>query len=782
MKNIFFKYNVFVITKKIKVSRKKIRKTKKSGLSPEIQRWIIGMILLFLAVLALILDEKSTFWDFFINVILNPVFWENFKFIFSPFLILLSFFIFTKKDFEITPIKWFGSLFFFISLVSILWFFDKSYNAYFDLSMIFISTFGYNATILIFFALFISSILISYQVNFSSIFNFSFDSISLNHSSDSKTASREDKALIKNRDKLIKEIDKLENKKEDLLFEIEKLQEKLEQKQLSIDEVPESNKKKSSFFSMWWNTDSKDSDNFVDNNTEDGKSSISNMFTKKTIKVQKATVLDKDITDNSENSTNSDKTSWADYSSWKFPSLDFLKDWTWNYKIDKQEIFSKWQEIKEKLRQFKINVDVESFNVWPTVVQYRLDPHDWVKLNKIENLKKDLTLALKAKSIRIQAPIPGEWVVWVEVPNEDRQVVWLKDILNSGEFNNPKNKLPICLWKDISGKAIVWDLTKMPHLLVAWQTASWKSVWMNGFLLSLLYKYSPEDLKFIMIDPKMVELSVYNWIPHLLSPVITSPDKATNALKWAVAEMLRRYDLQRQTVARNVEEYNAKVNKDKKLPYIVIVIDELADLMMSWDKKEVETSIARIAQMARAVWMHLIVATQRPSVDIITWLIKANIPSRIAFTVASQIDSRTVLDRAWAEDLLWRGDMLFYPTGSPSAERVQWVLVETEEVEEIVNFLKLNCWPLDYDSSIVNGKSNLEGSVMENYNWDMDEDPEIVEKAIEIVKQAKKGSTSLIQRKLWLWYARAAKVLDILEDLWVVWPSNWSKPRDVFID
>lgn len=778
MKNIFFKYNVFVITKKIKVSRKKIKKWKNSWISPEIQRWIIGMILLFLAILALVLDEKSTFWNFFTNVILNPTFWESFKFIFSPFLILLAFFIFTKKDFEITPIKWFGSLFFFVSFVSIVGFFDKSYNAYLDLSKVFISTFGYNATILIFFALFISSILISYQVNFSSIFNFSFDSISLNHktSPTSKTSSREEKALIKNKDKLIKEIEKLENKKEDLLFEIERLQGKVEQKQLSIDESA-----KTSFFSLWNDKIDKNTDDTE--NEKEEKSTLSNMFTKKTIKVQNSSDVEKNITNNkSENTTNSDKTSWADYSSWKLPSLDFLKDWTWNYNIDKQEIFNKWQEIKEKLRQFKINVDVESFNVWPTVVQYRLDPHDWVKLNKIENLKKDLTLALKAKSIRIQAPIPGEWVVWVEVPNEDRQVVWLKDILNSKDFNNPKNKLPICLWKDISGKAVVWDLTKMPHLLVAWQTASWKSVWMNWFLLSLLYKYSPEDLKFIMIDPKMVELSVYNWIPHLLSPVITSPDKATNALKWAVAEMLRRYDLQRQIVARNVEEYNAKVDKDKKLPYIVIVIDELADLMMSWDKKEVETSIARIAQMARAVWMHLIVATQRPSVDIITWLIKANIPSRIAFTVASQIDSRTVLDRAWAEDLLWRGDMLFYPTGSPSAERVQWVLVETEEVEEIVNFLKLNCWSLDYDSSIVNWKSNLEGSVMENYSWDMDEDPEIVEKAIQIVKQAKKGSTSLIQRKLWLWYARAAKVLDILEDLWVVWPSNWSKPRDVFID
>jgi len=290
----------------------------------------------------------------------------------------------------------------------------------------------------------------------------------------------------------------------------------------------------------------------------------------------------------------------------------------------------------------------------------------------------------------------------------------------------------------------------------------------------------------ILIDPKRVELSVYNWIPHLLTPVITNPDKALNALKWCVAEMLRRYDLATKVHARNLVEFNAKVSKEEKLPYIVIVVDELADLMMSGNKKEVEWSIARIAQMARAVWMHLIVATQRPSVDVITWLIKANIPSRIAFTVASQIDSRTVIDKAWAEDLLGRWDMLYAPTWSIDAERVQWVLVETHEVEAVVNKLKLTIdpdmiWNLQIPE-ITEWKSKLEWSIMENYKWDQDEDPEIIEKAIQIVKESKKWSTSLIQRKLWLWYARAAKVLDILEELWVVWPSNWSKPRDVYVD
>lgn len=472
------------------------------------------------------------------------------------------------------------------------------------------------------------------------------------------------------------------------------------------------------------------------------------------------------------------------YDRWEFPSLELLRNVGGDIKVDEDAIEEKQEEIVDKLRQFKIDVSMKGYRVGPTVIQFRLKPDEWVKLNKIVNLKNDLTLALHAKSIRIQAPIPGQWVVGIEVPNENRQAVGLKEVLKDAKFKNPKLDIPIAIWKDVNGDIVVWDLTKMPHLLVAGQTASGKSVWMNGFIISMLYTFTPSELKLIMIDPKMVELSIYNGIPHLLTPVITNSDKALNALKWAVAEMLRRYDLATAVNARNLKEYNEKVEKDKKLPYIVIVLDELADLMMSGNKKEVEGSIARIAQMARAVGMHLIVATQRPSVDVITGLIKANIPSRIAFTVASQIDSRTVIDKAGAEDLLWRGDMLYSPTGSLEPERVQWVLVETSEVEAIVNQLKLTVDPDMinnlYDDSIVNGKSNLAGSVLENYNGDQDEDAELVEKAIQIVREAKKWSTSLIQRKLWLGYARAAKILDILEELWVVGPANGSKPRDVY--
>ena len=290
---------------------------------------------------------------------------------------------------------------------------------------------------------------------------------------------------------------------------------------------------------------------------------------------------------------------------------------------------------------------------------------------KIEALKKDLTLALKAKSIRIQAPIPGLGLVGIEVPNEKRDTVGIKEVLEDVAFTRHKSKLAIAVGKDINGDFIVGDLAKMPHLLIAGQTGSGKSVGMNGFILSLLYKNTPSELRMIMVDPKQVELGVYDGIPHLLTPVINSPDKALNALKWGVAEMERRYSTLKPLNARNLEEYNAKVSDKDRLPAIVIIIDELADLMMSGNKKEVESAITRIAQKARAVGLHMILATQRPSVDVITGLIKANVPSRVAFTVASGIDSRTILDAYGAEDLLGRGDMLYFPTGAMTSTRIQ---------------------------------------------------------------------------------------------------------------
>ncbi len=472
----------------------------------------------------------------------------------------------------------------------------------------------------------------------------------------------------------------------------------------------------------------------------------------------------------------------VDFWSWDFPSVKLLNEIEHRAVVSAEEIEEKSLLIEKTLLQFGIDVEMEGESVGPTVIQYRLRPSEWVRLAKIESLKKDLTLALKAKSIRIQAPIPGLWLVGIEVPNEKRDIVGVKEVLSDEVFSHHKSKLALAMGKDINGDFIAWDLAKMPHLLIAGQTGSGKSVGMNGFILSLLFKNTPSELRMIMVDPKQVELGVYDGIPHLLTPVINSPDKALNALKWAVAEMERRYSTLKPVNARNLEEYNAKVSPKDRMPVIVIIIDELADLMMSGNKKEVEAAITRIAQKARAVGLHMILATQRPSVDVITGLIKANVPSRVAFTVASQVDSRTILDSIWAEDLLGRGDMLYFPTGAMAATRVQWVLVETDEVERVVNHIKRTIDPAMlediYDNSIVEGdRGNWEGS---SGGGDYgDEDPKIVEEAIELVRSSGKCSTSMLQRHLKLGYGRAARVVDILEGMGIVGPADGSKPREV---
>lgn len=472
-----------------------------------------------------------------------------------------------------------------------------------------------------------------------------------------------------------------------------------------------------------------------------------------------------------------------DFGKWEFPSINLLDNVAHPNIIDAKEVEQKSLEIQKTLLHFKIDVSMIGEKVWPTVVQYRLKPAEGVKLNRIENLKKDLALSLKAKSIRIQAPIPGVGLVGIEVPNDRRDMVGIREVLENPVFSSHKSNLAMAVGKDINGEYIVADMGKMPHLLIAGQTGSGKSVGMNGFILSLLYKNSPDMLRMIMIDPKRVELGMYNWIPHLLTPVINDPEKALNSLKWSVAEMLRRYDVLQVARARNLWEYNEKVGRKDKMPHIVIIIDELADLMMSGNKKEVESAIARIAQMARAVGMHLIVATQRPSVDIITGLIKANIPSRIAFTVASQIDSRTILDNMGAEDLLGNGDLLYSPVGSSAPERIQGVYVSTEEVEAVVNHIKRTIDPAMlediYDASIVDGdRGNFEWA-MSDGNGEYDEDPKIVEEAISVVRAEWKASTSMLQRRMKLGYARAARVIDILEGMGIVGPADGSKPREV---
>ena len=476
------------------------------------------------------------------------------------------------------------------------------------------------------------------------------------------------------------------------------------------------------------------------------------------------------------------KSQAVDFGTWDFPSVKLLNNIEHRNLVSPDEIEEKSILIQKTLLQFGIDVDMEGESVWPTVIQYRLRPSEWVRLAKIESLKKDLTLALKAKSIRIQAPIPGLGLVGIEVPNEKRDIVSIREVLEDDAFRQHRSKIAIAVGKDINGDYIVWDLAKMPHLLIAGQTGSGKSVGMNWFILSLLYKNTPSELRMIMVDPKQVELGIYDGIPHLLTPVINHPDKALNALKWWVAEMERRLWVFKWVNARNLEEYNAKVSSKDRIPVIVIIIDELADLMMSGNKKEVESAITRIAQKARAAGIHLIVATQRPSVDVITGLIKANIPSRVAFTVASRVDSGTILDTIGAEDLLGRGDMLYFPTGAMASTRLQWVLVETDEVERVVNHIKRTIDPAMlediYDRSIVDGdRGNYEGSASSDAYGD--EDPKIIEEAILLVRNNGKCSTSMIQRHMKLGYGRAARVVDILESMGIVGPADGSKPREV---
>lgn len=734
-------------------------KYKRTLFTSTMQKYLCVVVFIFLWII-IFLDNSWNLWNILSNWLVK-ILWEYYKFIFCPVLILLALFLIIRRNDKMDVTRWIGLLIYFVSLTTIIWSFKTDYKSPLNIYLLLEPQLWPVPTILLFVFLFGLSLVILFKFSPINLARKTLVDIPWKlkeikndfmwdwFRKEWKIGIREMKEFDKRKQTLKKEEEELRKKREEIAKSKQPTNLKLKIENWKENEdLPIRAKKieitKKETWAVWWLF-------WWTNKNEETKVVKNSNFT-----------------------------------NWEFPSLSLLDFPREIIMVDKNEIRKKELEIEEKLLQFKIEVSMEWYQVWPTVIQFRLRPKDWVKLQKIENLRKDLALALKAKSIRIQAPIPWTGFVWIEVPNPQRQAVYLKEVLSSQVFNNPKIRIPIAIWKDVSGNLIVWDLVKMPHLLVAGQTASWKSVWVNGFIISMLYKFSPSDLKLIMVDPKRVELSVYNWIPHLLTPVLTNSDKALNALKWCVAEMLRRYDLSTKVKARNLEEYNDKVDKSEKLPYIVMVIDELADLMMSWNKKEVEASIVRIAQMARAVWMHLIVATQRPSVDVITWLIKANIPSRIAFTVASQIDSRTVIDKIWAEDLLGRWDMLYSPTWVIEPERVQWVLVETHEVEAIVNKLKLTVDPDMLKnlqiSEISEWKSKTEGSILEWYSGEQEENPEIIEKAIELLRKEKKGSTSLIQRKLWLWYARAAKILDILEELWVVWPANWSKPREVYVD
>lgn len=469
-----------------------------------------------------------------------------------------------------------------------------------------------------------------------------------------------------------------------------------------------------------------------------------------------------------------------DYSGWELPPLDILSSASSEVYVSDKVLKDNADKIREKLMQFGIDVTMQDVNIGPTVLQYTLKPSEGIKLNKITGLKDDLALALAAKSIRIEAPIPGKSLVGIEVPNEKRMVVHLREMLESEEFSSFESKLRLAIGRDVSGMPVIDDLEGMPHLLIAGATGSGKSVGMNTFLLSLLYQNSPQDLKFIMVDPKRVELTPYNGIPHLLTPVITDSEKAHSALKWTVAEMNRRYQDFAEKGYKNIKEYNAA--EEKTLHRIVIVIDELADLMMQANKKETEALICRIAQMARAVGMHLIIATQRPSVDVITGVIKANIPTRIAFTVTSGVDSRTIIDGVGAEDLLGMGDMLYLPGNMGRAIRVQGVYVSSKEIERVTSRIKLTVEP-DYDDSITQTKDTGGADIgMVGAGGDgMDQDS-LYNDALTLIQNTGKASASLLQRRLSVGYARAARILDILEDHGMIGPPNGAKPRDIFIN
>ncbi len=461
---------------------------------------------------------------------------------------------------------------------------------------------------------------------------------------------------------------------------------------------------------------------------------------------------------------------------WEFPSLDLLLNGDSNVVVDEKFLKESAEKIRKKLSQFGIEVGMHEVNVGPTVVQYTLKPNDSVKLSRITALKNDIALALAAERIRIEAPIPGKSLVGIEVPNAYRATVYLREILESSEFGLSTSKLTLPLGRDVAGKPVVASLDAMPHLLIAGATGSGKSVCMNTFLVSLLYQNSPEDLRLIMIDPKRVELSSYNNIPHLLTPVIQDPEKAAVSLRWVVGEMTRRYHELSTKRVRNISEFN-ELDGVRKMPKIVVVIDELADLMMTAGK-EVEASICRIAQMARAVGIHLIIATQRPSVDVITGLIKANIPARIAFAVSSSIDSRTILDGVGAEDLVGKGDMLYLPVGRNKPLRVQGIYVSTEEIERVANRVKLTVAP-EYNNeitSIETAKQRVLGVPDSEEGMDGDK---LYNEAYTVVMETRKASASLLQRRLKVGYARAARLLDLLEENGVVGPADGAKPRRI---
>jgi DNA segregation ATPase FtsK/SpoIIIE-like protein len=502
---------------------------------------------------------------------------------------------------------------------------------------------------------------------------------------------------------------------------------------------------------------------------------------------------------------------------WKLPVIDFLRKVTkTETAIDRDRLKERADILKDKLAEFNVDGDITAMRVGPVITLYEFKPGPGIKVARISNLVEDLSMALSSKSVRILAPLPGKAVVGIEIPSETREQVLLREFLQTGEFQNPKYQLPVVMGKDISGQSIFADLAKMPHLLVAGQTGSGKSVFMNGLISSLLYRFTPDELRLILVDPKFIEFSFYHDIPHLLLPVVDDPKNASSALKWAVREMERRYRILEAAGVRNLQSYNEKVesmgaesmatllqaealsqeelkismtggdwieafDKDEsgapvigKIPYIVIIIDELADLMMTV-KKDVEGSIARIAQKARAAGIHMVIATQRPSTDVITGLIKANMPTRVSFSLSSQIDSRTILDRQGAERLLGQGDMLFVPPGQNEPVRLQGAFMDDNELTTITDFLREQGAPV-YRNEILIDPEEMSA----DGESDEDQDP-LFEEALLIIRSSKTASASFLQRRLQIGYNRAARLIETMESRGIVGPADGARPREILL-
>ncbi len=480
---------------------------------------------------------------------------------------------------------------------------------------------------------------------------------------------------------------------------------------------------------------------------------------------------------------------------WKSPGIDLLEEK--QNPADAGDVQHNAQVIKDTLHEFNINVEMEGANIGPKVTQYTLKPPSGVKLTRITALETNIALNLAAQSLRIEAPIPGQRAVGIEVPNRKAADVRIRGILESKQWIEAREPLGFAVGRDISGDAVVGKLNKMPHLLVAGQTGSGKSVMINTLLSSLLYRNSPSEMKLILVDPKQVEMAPYEDIPHLLTPIITDPEKTVSALKWAVNEMERRYKLLADEKVRDIATYNKKIAsgaikiavededgntqqvKDGTMPYIVIVIDELADLMML-AKRDVESLIVRLAQKARAVGIHLVLATQRPSVDVITGLIKANVPARIAFTVASQVDSQTILDQAGAEKLLGQGDMLMKTADMSKPRRIQGAWVMDEEVLKITDHLRMQSAP-QYNDEIISQPVQLNGKGGVVMDMDSSSDDSMYNDAVRVVIEGRKASTSYLQRRLRIGYSRAARLIEEMEEQGVIAAADGNRPRDVLI-